>query len=161
MAGRGNYFKKKFLHSKLKKQGNGYRLSFNFAPIGDKLDYAQYELDTQVWNDVKKYMPIDTGDFQRATNELNAVASGKVYLYPTNSPQGHYLYEGKLYVDPVYGKGAFYSPTYGFWSRPNVEKVRTNIDLTYSNPNATAHWGETAYKNHHKEWEDVVRRALG
>lgn len=40
-----------------------------------------------------------------------------------NTPDANYLYEGKLMVDPFTLKGAFFSPTYGFWSRPGVEKI--------------------------------------
>lgn len=43
-----------------------------------------------------------------------------------------YHWFGKLMVDPVTHKGAFYSPTYGFWSRKDVNKVLTNRDLKYN-----------------------------
>lgn len=157
-----HYFFEKFGKFKFKETGNGYRLSLNFQPLGAKLDEAQMALDTQVWDDVKKYMPRDTGNFIGQTNALNQVmlGNGRVYLYPPESPYGHYLYEGVLYVDPVYGKGAFYSPKYGFWSRPDVEKVASDRKLTYQNPEATAHWGETAIRNHKDDWIEVVKRAL-
>lgn len=38
-----------------------------------------------------------------------------------NSPYAHYQYEGKLYVMDN-GKGAYYSPTYGFWSAKGKKK---------------------------------------
>ena len=56
---------------------------------------------------------------------------------------------GKLYVDPITGKGAFYDKDYGFWSRPGVPKVPTNIPLNYSkeqNPLATSHWEVPAFE---------------
>jgi hypothetical protein len=148
--------------SKFEKVGEGYKLSLNFDFVTNRIKKAQMALDTQVWLDVQKYMPIDTGNFIQETNAINMAIAGKgrVYLYPPNDPRGHYLYEGKLYVDPVYGKGAFYSPTYGFWSRPNIKKVKTEKDLTYSNPNAISRWGEVAYSNHHQDWVEVVRKAL-
>ena len=37
------------------------------------------------------------------------------------SPYAHYQYEGKLYVMDN-GKGAYYSPTYGFWSAKGKKK---------------------------------------
>lgn len=144
--------------------GNGYKLSLDFTPIGKKLDFAQEVLDAQVWDDVQKYMPVDTGDLKSRTQAVNdayaGFSSGRVYLYPPSSEYGRYLYEGKVMVDPQYSKGGFYSPEFGFWSRPGVKKVLTDRDLTYSNPMATAHWGETAYEKHYNEWVNVVERAL-
>ena len=50
-----------------------------------------------------------------------------------DSPDANYLYEGKLMVDPFTLKGAFFSDNYGFWSRPNTEKILdpNNRDLEY------------------------------
>ena len=157
-----NYNKNKLKKFNLTKTGNGYRLRLNFEPLGENIDRAQDALDAQVWQDVQRYMPIDTGALISRTNMLNTVQRqrGKVFLYPPDSDYGHYQHEGKLYVDPEYGKGAFYSPEYGFWSRPGVTKVESDRPLTYSNPNATAHWGETAFKNHKNDWLKVVERAL-
>ena len=76
-----------------------------------------------------------------------------------NSPYAHYQWEGKLYVDPITGKGAFYDPDYGFWSRPGVTKIPTDIPLNYSkeqNPLATSHWEVPAYN----AFKDTVARAV-
>lgn len=155
-----DYYKKQMARFNLIKTGYGYKLALNFTPLGIKLDVAQDALDNAVWDDVKKYMPRDTGTLISQTNAINANERGRVFLYPPESDYGHYQHEGILYVDPITGKGAFYSPEYGFWSRPGVDKVPSDRKLTYSNTMATAHWGETAYNNHHKEWLDVVMRAL-
>lgn len=155
-----NYYTEKMKKLNLNKTGNGYKLSIDYTPIGIRLDHAQDALDSQVWNDVQKYMPLDTGALKSRTNAINIQSRGKVYLYPPDSEYGRYLYEGKVMVDPVYGKGAFFSPEYGFWSRPGVKKVVTDRDLTYSQPDATAHWGEKAYRDHEKEWLEVVKRAI-
>lgn len=146
--------------SNLHKRGNGYKLDLNFGDLGDKLDDAQYALDTQVWLDVQKYMPIDSGNLISQTNAINANVSKKVYMFPPNLDYGHYQHEGIVYVDPMTQKSAFYSDEYGFWSRAGVKKVPSDRKLKYSNPNATAHWGETAYKNHKNEWVEVVKRAI-
>lgn len=155
-----DYFKKQFGDLKLYKSGNGYSLKFDFTPVGIKLDQAQDALDRQVWIDIQKYMPLDTGNLISQTNVINSMTRGMVYFFPPESDYGHYQYEGVVYVDPVYQVGAFYSPEYGFWSRPGVTKVPSDRLLTYSQPMAQAHWGEVAYENHHEEWADVVRRAL-
>lgn len=155
-----DYYLNKIKKLNMVKTGNGYKLSLDFTPLGIKLDQAQDALDAQVWEDVQKYMPHDTGDLIEQTNAININERGRVYLYPPNSDYGHYLYEGVLYVDPLYGKGAFYSPEYGFWSRPGVKKIPSERKLTYSQPSATDHWGETAYNNHKDDWLEVVKRVL-
>jgi len=155
-----DYFTKKIGGMSFTENANGYTISLDFKPLGEKLDRAQDALDAQVWQDVQKYMPVDSGLLKSETNVLNQTARGEVYLYPPNSDYGHYQYEGIVYVDPVYGKGAFFSPTYGFWSRPSVQKVPSDRKLTYSQPNATARWGETAINNHGAEWLKLVERAL-
>lgn len=155
-----NYYTDKMTKFNLNKTGNGYRLALNYTPIGIDLDIAQDALDAQVWKDVQKYMPVDTGELKNQTNVINMNERGRVFLYPPDSAYGHYQYEGKLYVDPITGKGAFFSPEYGFWSRPGVKKVASDRDLTYSQPNAQPKWGEVAYQNHHKEWLEVVKKAL-
>lgn len=40
-----------------------------------------------------------------------------------NTPDANYLYNEKLMVDPFTFKGAFFSENYGFWSRPNTQKI--------------------------------------
>lgn len=50
-----------------------------------------------------------------------------------NTPYARYHWYGKLMVDPITRKGAFYDPRSGrYWSRPNTPKVLTNIDLQYT-----------------------------
>lgn len=155
-----NYYKNQLGGFKLTKAGNGYKLRLDFTPLGIKLDQAQDALDRQVWTDVQRHMPLDTGNLRGQTNVLNSNTRGLVYLYPPELEYGHYQYEGVVYVDPVYQIGAFYSPEYGFWSRKDVAKVPSDRRLQYSQPTAAAHWGEVAFNNHKDEWVEVVRRAL-
>lgn len=54
-------------------------------------------------------------------------------------PYAHYVYIGEKYVDPDYGVGGFFSPDYGFWSRPGVDKIPSGEPLTYRG-NGTDHW---------------------
>lgn len=58
------------------------------------------------------------------------IGSGQVIW---NTDDANYLYEGKLMVDPITLKGAFFSPNYGFWSRPNTQKIMdpNGRDLEY------------------------------
>lgn len=63
-----------------------------------------------------------------------------------NTPYARYLWYGKLMVDPITRKGAFFNPAYGFWSRPKVQKQLTDIDLEYQGaPLRGPRWVERAY----------------
>lgn len=73
-----------------------------------------------------KYVPMDTGILR--TN----IDKGTDYI-TYESPYAHYQYIGKLYVMDN-GKGAYYNPNYGFWSKRGVEKKATDIDLNYTTP---------------------------
>ena len=56
------------------------------------------------------------------------------------SPDAHYLYNGILYVDPKYGKGAFFNEDFGFWSRPGITKISSGKNLEYHTPGTGAFW---------------------
>lgn len=82
----------------------------------------------------------------------NGVLSGTAYISPDGTsinyvtPYARYIWYGKLMVDPVTKKGAFYSPIYGFWSRSKVQKELTNRDLKYQGaPLRGPKWVERAY----------------
>lgn len=63
-----------------------------------------------------------------------------------NTPYARYLWYGKLMVDPITEKGAFFKEGYGFWSRPKVQKQLTNIDLKYHGSQLRcSKWVERAY----------------
>lgn len=160
MAKLGDFFFKKLKKQNYKKEGNTYKLNINYGKLGKKLDIAQQALDAQVWQDVQQYMPIDTGNLIAQTNMLNAVTSGKVYLFPPDSDYGHYQYMGEVYVDPKYGVAGWQRADGTWFSRKDVTKVPSGRPLTYSNPMATPDWGRTAIQNHAKEWKKVVKRAM-
>lgn len=155
------YYTNKMSKLNMSKTGKGYKLTLDFTPQGKALDRAQDALDSAVADSIYRRMPVDTGMLRSETMAINSYTRGRVYMYPPNSEYGHYQYKGVLYVDPVYGKGAFFSPEYGFWSRPGVAKVPSDRKLTYSQPNAVARWGEVAYEQDKDEWLKVVQRALG
>lgn len=163
MSIRGNQFANEMKKHTVNVLGQSFKVSLDFTDLGEKLDIAQNALDAQVWDDVQKYMPFDTGALISETNMLNATAeAGTVYCSPDLHAHAyaHYVYEGELYVDPQTDKGAFYNPNYGFWSRPGVAKVPSGRPLNYSKPSAVAHWDEAAINNHLSSWVDVVKRAL-
>lgn len=155
-----NFFAKRFGKLKMHKNGDGYSINLDFTFLGEKLDIAQDALDAQVLQDMIQYMPIDSGTLIDETVNYNMNTRGEVYAYPPDLEYGHYQYEGEKYVDPDYGVGAFYNPNYGFWSRKGVKKVPSGEPLFYTNPQAEAHWDETAFAYHHTEWENLVKRML-
>lgn len=155
-----NYYTDKLKGLSFTESDEAYHIQVDFTGIGIKLDRAQDALDAAVLDSVTRRMPVDTGNLKNATIEASINERGVVYLYDPEIAYGHYQYEGTLYVDPITGKGAFYSPEYGFWSRPQVEKVPSSRKLTYSQPQAVAHWGAVAIEEDSNEWLEVVRREL-
>jgi hypothetical protein len=163
MSRLGNNHSNNFKKHKVKVLGQSFEVALDFTEIGQKIDMAQHALDAQVWDDVQKYIPVDTGALRSDTNVLNEISEpGIVCCTPDmdTHPYAHYMYEGEVYVDPQTGKGAFYDPNYGFWSRPGVGKVPSGRPIQYTQPSAVSHWDEAAIKNHEKQWVDVVKRAL-
>jgi hypothetical protein len=165
MSKLGNKHTKQFEKCKIHVMGQSFEAALDFTDIGKRLDMAQHALDKQVWDDVQQYMPFGVGNLISETNMLNqSVAEpGEAYCTPflDEHPYAHYVYEGEVYVDPDYGKGAFYSPNYGFWSRPEVTKVPSGRQMVYTKPSAVSHWDEVAVKNHKAQWIDIVKRFLG
>lgn len=113
---------------------------------------AQYYLDGQVMNDMVPYMPHRDGIFVNLTRMRSASLQGTGKVVAGAPPQGRFLYEGKVMIDPVTG-----SP----WARKGAKKVVTERPLTYSNPKATPHWFDTAKDAHGKEWVKGVKRIAG
>lgn len=146
----------------IKVNNGGVSVNINMTRLGTKLDNAQDAADNEFLTRMLQHVPGGDGGALYADikqfNETNG-ERGVVYaINPTASgvPHGHYQLVGIMYADPKTGKGAFYSPEYGFWSRPGVEKVPTNRLLQYHNPDAVRDWGKYTKDN---EWEEVVKAA--
>lgn len=92
------------------------------------------------------YVPFDTGLLSASAR---VSASGDAIIYET--PYARYLWYGKLMVDPITGKGAFFNEKYGFWSRPGVQKKLTDKDLSYQGaPLRGSYWVQRCF-NDNKE----------
>ena len=102
----------------------------------------------------KHMMPFVPGGVK---SHLNASARLEIDSITYQSPDAHYLYIGKLYVDPKYNKGAFYSEDYGFWSRKGITKVPTNKDLEYHTPGTGSFWDKKMVSSKMKEIEKEVQ----
>ena len=92
-----------------------------------------------------KYVPLgDTGLLrQNVRTTINTITY--------ESPYAHYQYIGKLYVMEN-GKGAYYDPDYGFWSKPGVAKTPTDRDLKHSGI-TTSYWDKHMWS---AEKNDVI-----
>jgi len=76
------------------------------------------------------------------------------------SPYAHYQYIGKLYVDPKYKKGAFYSEDYEYWSRPGITKVSTQKDLVHHTPGTGSYWDKKMWTSKKKEVISEVQKYI-
>lgn len=157
-----NYFRNLFKKLNIKVSDGGTSVNINMTRFGIKLDNAQDAIDNEFLTRMLQHVPGEDGGALRADikrfNETNG-ERGVVYaINPEASgvSYGHYQLVGKMYADQKTGKGAFYTPEYGFWSRPGVEKVPTERPLKYQNPDAVSDWGRYTKDN---EWKDVVKAA--
>lgn len=78
---------------------------------------------------------------------LNQVVNLQVASITYEHPGAHYLWNGMKYVDPKYKIGAFYSPDYGYWSRPGIAKVSSGKPLKYHTPGTGAHWDKLMWNS--------------
>ena len=89
------------------------------------------------------------------------IGSGKVIW---DTPDANYLYEGKLMVDPITLNGAFFAPDYGFWSRPNTQKIMdpTGRDLVYHGGGLRgSHWFDRMIENEMDDLLDGIVKLIG
>ena len=93
-----------------------------------------------------KYVPKDT----RLLSENVDVRKNHITY---ESPYAQYQYYGKKMVMEN-GKSAYYSPDYGFWSKPGGTKTLTNQDLVYHTPGTGAYWDKRMVS---AEMKDVVK----
>ena len=129
------------------------KITKDFAPGGA----VQNLWDETVFTGSVPYMPMVTGTLINLSRASTVMGSGEL-IYP--GPHSHYLWEGVLYVDPVYGKGAFYDPVYGFWSRPGITKVPSEKELEFnkeSNPDAGPRWVERAANDNMPTWIESLK----
>ena len=111
------------------------------------------------------FVPKDSGELRR-----KAHIEDTTIVYP--GPYAHYMYEGKVYVDPLYNVAAFpirngkisFDPKdgaiEGFVSRKNVTKIPTNRDLVYHEPGTGHHWDERMVSAYMDEIEKIIEKEM-
>lgn len=108
---------------------------------------AEHIVALQVRKDTSPYVPALTGTLDRTTR-----VDGRFVIY--NQPYAHFLYHGKLYVDPE--TGSSYAP-YG------ATKVVTDKDLVFNkamHAQAQAHWFEASKSENLEKWVRVADKAV-
>ena len=132
--------------------------------VKKNLPKAQYWLDTQIWNDMKPYMPFQTGTFQNVVGIRNASLAGTGQVCVYAGPSGRYLYYGKKMKNAATGKGPRAIPIGGglvIFRWPYGSKLTaTEEPLHYSSPTAQPEWDEVAKSYHLKEWQEGVLKIL-
>lgn len=111
---------------------------------------AQAYLTKRCADYMDRYVPLgSTGNLRRITT----ITTDEITY---EMPYAHYQYIGKLYVDPITKKGAFYNPDYGFWSRPGAKKEPTNRDLVHKT--GFSYWDKKMWSIHKSDIEDEVQK---
>ena len=113
---------------------------------------------------IQRYMPYRSG----ATIKLMIVQSSadEPFIH-VDQDYAHYLYEGKVWVDPKTHAAGFLTPN-GWRSRKGVPKVASDRDIEYDktkNPEAGAHWDRRLVAAEgevmRQELQDYVNRRAG
>ena len=115
-------------------------------------------LKNEIVKDCEPFVPMLSGALKNSP--IASIGANDNYIV-YQSLYAHYLYEGVMYADPVTGKGAFFSPNIGFWSRPGVSKVKTSRSLHYStahHPKACSRWFEKGKNVYGKSWIEAARK---
>lgn len=129
---------------------------------------AQFELDNMVMTSMEPYMPMQNGVFIEVTRGMSSAIAGSGKVVAAAPPMGRFLYEGKVMVDSVTGKGPAKIPVgpgeYMLRYRKGAKLIATDRPLQYSknkHSNATDHWFDEAKKNHGAEWVKKTKKLAG
>ena len=99
-----------------------------------------------------KYVPKRNGILRGSARIIN----GQDILY--NTSYAHYIYTGKKYVMDN-GKSSYYSPTYGFWSKPGVAKHDSGEPLHYRD--GTSYWDRAMWSAEKEECLQELNNFIG
>lgn len=132
--------------------GRHVRIKVDMSRFEKNFQDAQKWLDNQVMTSMLPFMPRVTGTFIDNTRAKSISLAGSGIVCAGYKPHGQFLYGGKVMVDPVTGSA---------WARKDAGKVLTNKPLTYSNPQATPQWFETAKRRDGDMWVREVKKRAG
>jgi hypothetical protein len=129
-------------------------LGIDFSKTENRVNKAQYLLDSQIMDDMVPFMPMRDGLFIATTRAMSQAIAGTGVVVAAAPPFGRFLYHGKVMVDPLTG-----SP----WARKGAKKVLTNRPLKFSkaaHPQAQAYWFDAAKKKNIKSWVKIADKTL-
>ena len=72
------------------------KVKLNLKQYGEKLQKAQHDLDGQIMNDMKPYMPYQAGTFKQQTVARSTALQGTGKVCAGAPPMGRFLYGGKV-----------------------------------------------------------------
>ena len=98
------------------------------------------------------YIPKDSGMLRGSARIIN----NNDIKY--NTRYAHYIYVGRKYVMDN-GKGAYYSPTYGFWSKPGVSKTDSGEPLHFRN--GFSYWDKQMWSAEKDECIKELKNYIG
>lgn len=108
---------------------------------------AEHALAIQMAKDTEPYVPALNKSLANKTQ-----VNGGTIIYP--GPYAHYLYVGKLFIDPNTGSS---------WAAPGADKVITGKDLNISKAvhgKAQSHWFEASKAQNLEKWKRVAGRVM-
>lgn len=119
---------------------------FNDKELRKRLEAAQQRLDDLVATDSSRYIPRETGILRNSARYKTT--PGQVEWA---QPYAHYQYIGKDMIGVV---------TKRHRAMKDEAKEYNGKLLTYSEPEATPEWVETAKNIHMKEWVNTIGEIL-
>lgn len=122
---------------------NPFRRLFQRVRVQD----LEHRMALKIEEDTRPYVPTLTGAFVNSTT-----VNGNKITY--NGAQANYLYEGKVMVDSLTGKGAIYMPNIGFRFRKGATLIPTDRNLVFTNPQAQDHWMEYSEEVNEQKWNE-------
>lgn len=131
-------------------QVGSVKIKVNMRRYRRNLERAQFDLDTIVMQDMTPYMPMQTGSFIQRTEIESASMAGSGIVCAGASPQGHFLYEGKVMIG---------ENSRSAYAELGEKKVVTQKPITYAN-GRISHWFEKAKEVNGKNWIKAVRKAV-
>lgn len=130
------------------------KIKLDMSGLDEAIQRAQYALDGAIMHSMIPFMPKVSGNFIERTVAKSASVQGAGIVYAGVGPEGRFLYEGKVMVDPVTGSTC---------ARPGAKKIVTERELNYNklaNPDVQKEWFLAAKRKDMKEWEDAMNRAI-
>lgn len=132
------------------KSNAGVKIELKSEKIYDKLHNDNFGLFLAIeWKRlIDPYTP-------RRNGQLTQLVSYAPFEITYRSPYSHYMYNGIVYIDPVYKVGGFTNNGGETWfSRPGIAKIPSGRRFNYlrdMNPYAADHWDKAAEKAGQKE----------